>query len=177
MRLFLFIIFFYCSFISIGQRIDFKNDSLFVNNYFVNWTTSKSTLDSLLKVDGKEKKRIGKYKPGTKEPYKWTSYSYDKLGLIFGKNDYDTISLTLAVKLNRNSNPTVDANNMSTRIFKGKFFIDDILMNDIKNIDQLQKLKKFSLTGNIVYNLIYKKRQIRVLTDFQTGELTCIFIY
>ena len=186
MRLLLSIILIHTSLFVIGQRIDFRNDSLFINNYFVNRSTSKTTLDSLLKAEGKEKKRTGKYKPGTKEIMKWTSYTYNKKGLIFSTKDYDTTHLFVFIMLYRNTNPLVDQNNMPTKTFKGELFIGNNYMNDKRRIDQLQKLDDClvsfeestfaSHTGITICNIIYQKRSIRVHFDFQTNELTWISI-
>jgi len=169
-----------------GQRVDFRNDSLFINNIFVNWMTSKSTLDSLLHDKGKLKKTTGKYIPGTNQPAKWTKIIYNKKGLIFSKNEYDTSSLLVAIKLYKNMNPEVDRNNMSTKTFNGDLFIDINYMNDKRRIDQLQKLTNClvsykestfaSHTGIVICNILYQKREIRALFDFQTNNLTCIFI-
>ncbi|OIR12797.1 hypothetical protein GALL_58640 [mine drainage metagenome] len=186
MRFILFIILIHTSVLVMGQRIDFRNDSVFVNNYYVTGSTSISTFDSLLNARGKEKKKMAKYKPGTKEMIKWTSYTYNKEGLIFNKNDYDTTHLGVAIKLYRNTDPAVDQNNMATRTFKGELFIDENYMNDKRTIEQLQKLKNCSVTykestfsshtGIVICNIIYQKRPINVRFDFMTNQLTCIFI-
>lgn len=185
MRFSIFIIFIHTSCLIFGQKIQFKNDSLFINNYFVNWSTSKSTLDSLLLAKGKEKKGIGKYSP-EKKRMTWTSITYNNEGLIFTKHDNDSSHLSVGLKLHRNTDPLIDQNNMNTKTFKGIFFIDENYMNDKRRIDQLQQLiycsvsfkeSNFSAhTGIIDCIIFYKKRSIKALFDFQTNELTCIFI-
>ena len=186
MRLSFFIVFFHFAHFAMGQRVDFRNDSLFINTIFVNQTTSKSTLDSLLLDKGKLIKTIGKSMPGTNQPPTWTKIIYKKKGLIFSKNDYDTSNLLVAIKLYKNTNPDVDQNNMSTKAFNGELFIDINYMNDIKRIEQLQKLSNClvtykestfaSHTGIVSCNILYRTRAIRALFDFQTNDLTCIFI-
>jgi hypothetical protein len=164
-----------------------RNDSLFINNFFVNGYTNKSTLDSILVDKGKEKELAGKHKLGTKEAViNWTEVIYKKLGLIFTKNDYNPISLGIAVKLHKNLNPAVDWNNMPTKTFKGELFIDNNYMNDKRTIDQLKKMENCTVsyqvssfaghTGIISCNIICLDKDIRALFDFQTNELTCIFI-
>jgi hypothetical protein len=181
------ILFFHFSLSVIGQRIDFRNDSLFINNLFVNGHTNKSTFDSLLGDKGKEKEMEGKHKPGAKETViKWTKITYKDLGLIFTKNDYDPATLAIGVKLHKNSNPDVDWNNMPTKIFKGELYIDNNYMNDKRTIGQLNKLENCTVncqqstfagrTGIVNCNIICLDKEIRALFDFQTNELTCIFI-
>lgn len=172
--------------ISFGQKIELRNDSLYINKSYVNGSTSKLTLDSLLKTKGIEQKKKGKFKPGTREIMKLTSYTYKKEGLIFSKNDYDTSKITLAIKLYQNSNSVVDQNNMPTKTFKGELFIDNNYMNDKRKIEQLQKLincsvdyKEISFESRsriVLCKIVYQKRQIDVLFDFETNEATCIFI-
>jgi hypothetical protein len=186
MRITFLIVLFHVSFSAMGQRVDFRNDSLFINNIFINWTTSKSTLDSLLHDKGKVKKAIAKYIPGTNQPAKWTQIIYNKKGLIFRKSEHDTSSLLVAIKLYKNMNPEVDQTIMSTKTFNGDLFIDINYMNDKRRIDQLKKLTnclvsyKESTSDShpaiIFCNILYQKRKIRALFDYQTNDLTCIFI-
>jgi hypothetical protein len=178
MRFVIFIILTQFSVGAIGQRIDFRNDSIFVDTYYVDGSTKKSTLDSLLKTKGKEKKYKGKYKPGTRERMNCESYTYRSKGLIFSKQDADTAKLSISIKLHRNSNPVVDQSNMPTKTFKGKLFIGDNYMNDKRQVEQLQKLKNCVMTYNKVAmgDIVYQQRQIKVLFDFMTDEATCIFI-
>ena len=166
-----------CSVFVYGQRIDLRNDSLFINTHFVNGLTSKSTLDSLLKSKGYEKTGHSKSFPNTNEIHKLTSYIYYNKGLIFGKNDYEKTHLSVSVKLKRNENSRVDENNMQTDIFRGNFFIGDYCINNIKNYEQLQYLKDCSVSGDIIYDIVYQDRKIKAFTDFQTGALTIVVIY
>jgi hypothetical protein len=153
----------------------------------VNGHTNKSTLDSLLGYKGIAKEMEGKHKPSAKETViKWTKITYKDIGLILTKNNYDPAILAIGVKLHTNSNPNVDWNNMPTKIFKGKLYIDNNYMNDKRTIEQLKKLENCTIrykessfgsrTGIISCNIIYLDKEIRALFDFQTNELTCIFI-
>lgn len=186
MKLNFLLVFLHATLFTMGQRVDFRNDSLFINTFFVNAKTSKSTLDSLLLEKGKQVTTLGKYTHETNQKTKWTKIIYNKKGLIFGKKEFDSSNLSLAVKLNKNTDPEVDRNNMSTKPFNGALFIDINYMNDKITIDQLQKLTNclvsfkestfLSHTGIIYCNIFYLKRDIRALFDFQTNNLTCIFI-
>jgi hypothetical protein len=177
------------SFVSKGQKVEYRNDSLFINSFYVNTVTSKLTLDSLLNDKGKIDKSLGKYNPLTKERMKQTRYMYKRLGLIFYKNDYDSTRLLISLKLYRNSNEMVDQNNMPTKPFEGELFIAGNFMNDKRTIEQLQKLNNCKLeykqshstvfghpaTTTIAY-LIYQESLINILFDSDTNQTTCIFI-
>lgn len=186
MRFLLIIVLFHFSNHIFGQRIDFKNDSLFINSFYVNGKTSKSTLDSLLNQKGKEKSMTGKQKPGTQTAIKWVRITYSKLGLMFSKNDYDPAALALAVKLHKNTKPDIDWNNMPTKVFNGELYIDGNYMNDKRTIDQLQTMQSCKVsyqessfaghTGITQCQIICLDTNIRALFDFQTNELTCVFI-
>lgn len=186
MKFIFLLVFLHATLFTTGQRVDFRNDSLFINTIFVNATSSKSTLDSLLEEKGKQVTILGKYMHGVNQKTKWTKIIYNKKGLIFSKNEFDSSNLSLAVKLYKNTDPEVDRNNMSTKSFHGELFIDTNYLNDKRRIDQLQKLSNclvsykestfLSHTGIINCNIFYRKREIRALFDFQTNNLTCIFI-
>ena len=190
MRFSLLIFFAIISFISKGQKVEYRNDSIYINSFYVNAFTSKLTLDSLLKDKGKIEQHLGKTYSFTKERDKNTRYTYSKLGLIFGKSDFDTTRLSIAIKLYRNSNPMVDQNNMSTNPFKGELYIADNYMNDKRTIEQLQKLNNCTLQYQqshisafgqphtiTIANLIYQESLVNILFDSDTNETTCVFIY
>jgi len=186
MRFFFTLLLIPVSFSAMGQKIEFRSDSLFINSCFVDWLTSKSKLDSLLNEKGRLKNIVGKHKTGSFEATKWLKIIYNKAGLIFSKKDNDSSNLSVAIKLYKNSNPEVDQNNMATKTFKGQFFIDSNYMNDKRTTEQLQKLKKISVsckestfakrTRTVFCDIFYAKRGIKALFDFQTNSLTCIFI-
>lgn len=186
MRFFLIILLFHYSHYIMGQKIEFRKDSLFINSFFVNGKTSKTTLDSLLGDKGKVKSITGKERPGTPSAIKWMRITYSRLGLIFNTNNYDPNALAIAVKLHKNTNPGVDWNNMPTNIFKGEFYIEGSYMNDKRTIAQLQTMPNCKVsyqessfaghTGITQCKIICLDSDIRALFDFQTNELTCIFI-
>ncbi len=180
------LMFIHVSLLAGAQKVEFRNDSLFINACYVDGATSKSTMDSLLGDKGKLKKVTGKHIPGTTEVAKWTKVTYSKSGLIFTKSDDDSSKLLLAIKLYKNRNPEVDQNNMPTKAFTGSFFIDSNYMNDKKRVEDLQGLSNCHVncqessfagrTGLIFCDILYQKRGIRALFDFQTNELSCVFI-
>ncbi|TAH13289.1 MAG: hypothetical protein EAZ12_01715 [Sphingobacteriia bacterium] len=178
MRVSLFTILLLISAISIAQKIDFRNDSLFINSYYIDGFTKKLTLDSLLNKKGKEKRNKGKVLPGVNEKAGSISYIYKSKGIIFYRKDADTTKLGIGIKLQRNANPTVDQNNFPTSAFKGQFFIGNNYMNDKKTIEQLKQLKDctFTFYQPVDGRIVYKKRNISTLFDFMENELTCIFI-
>ena len=178
MRCIMFIILSLFSVTAICQRIEFRNDSLFVNSYYVSASTQKITLDSLLKTKGKEKRYRGKDIPGTVRS-SGVQYLYPSKGLRFTKRDSDTAKLSIGVKLHRNSNPDVDQNNMPGRTFTGEMFIAGNYMNDKRQVVQLQQLKECKLLFNhesTMGYLFYQQRKITVLFEFRTDQATCIFI-
>jgi hypothetical protein len=67
---------------------------------------------------------------------------------------------------------------MPTKVFKGSLFIGNNYINDKRQVEQLQKLKDCIMTYNKVFLSVieYQQRQIRVLYDIMTHEVTCIFI-
>lgn len=187
MRLLLLIFLLELSFVAYSQKINFKNDSLFINDFYVDGYTNKTTLDRLLNSNGKQKKKTGKYKPGTKQISNLVSYTYKKLGLIFTKNDDEISTLSIAVKLYRNTTPSIDHSNMPTNTFGGELFIAENYMNDKRQIAQLEKLKNCTVTFKqwnsssqavvISCDIIYQERPIRLLFDAASHKMTCIFIH
>jgi hypothetical protein len=174
---------------AIGQRIDFRNDSLFVNNYFIHNSTGKLTLDSLLQSKGKVRDRLSNHVyPGTDKRMRSETYTYSSKGLIFRRNkDHDTAQLSISIKLRRNQNWVADQNIMPTETFKGELFIDENYMNDKKTMSQLQKLKSCTVTYTehmfssgrtvaIFGNIQCRQRPIRLIFDIQVNEMTCVFI-
>ena len=174
------------SFTGFSQKIDFRNDSLFVNNYYLDGYTNKATLDSLLETKGKEKKHIGKWKPGTKERIHYLNYTYKRLGLQFTKNDYEPEKMSVSIKLYKNSGSFQYQNPDIYGTFKGALFIAENYLNDKRKIEDLQRLKNCTITyeestvnSHTIISfckIIYKNRIIVVLFDYETNELTNVFI-
>lgn len=172
-----------------GQKIEYRNDSLFVNNFFVDAQTTKTILDSLLNAKGKTKtsRDHDKLNPATGEKVLQTTYFYYEKGLFFRRYDYDTTQLSVGIKLYRDTDKKEDKENELTEPFTGELFIADNFVNDKRTIQQLQLLKKCSVTtsyvslGSYSYllggDIIYQKSIIRISFDKKTNELTNVFIH
>lgn len=173
-----------------AQKVEARNDSLFINSTYINQLTRKETLDSLLGSEGKAKKQPGKTVKGSKKRYKVFKYVYKKLGLVFSKSDTLTSQLMIGIKLKRNSNDEVDNNNLPTDVFKGELYVGDNYMNDKLSIEQLRTLKDCRLDYKQISftlqqspstisqaKLIYSTKAYNLLFDSKTVQLTCIFIY
>jgi hypothetical protein len=172
---------------AIAQKVEFRNDSLFINGFYLTGKTDKSTIDSILQSKGKIKEQWGH--DMTKKIF-MTRYIYNKLGLIVRKEASDPTKLSIAIKLNRNENPVVDISNMDTKRFTGDLFIGDNYMNDKKTIEQLKMLTNCKVTfkgfasnvpgfpyaGVHSADIVYQKAPISLIIDFITKEVTCVFI-
>jgi hypothetical protein len=171
-----------------AQKVECRNDSIFVNSFYINGSTGKSTLDSILKSKGKIKHHLGH---DNTKAQKTTSYNYNNLGLIFSKYDSDSTKLSIAIKLNRNSDPRVDMTNMATDRFKGDLFFANNYINEKKRINQLQELKdckityykmsninvpNFPFAGIYSANIVNQKTSMHVLCDIATDEITTVSI-
>ena len=145
MRLFFVIAIIQTSLFAMCQRVDLRNDSLFINYHYVNGKTSKSTLDSLLNAKGKTRFIRDRFPKDDKMLSNLTEITYDKEGLIFSKYEHDSLYISISLKLHKNSDPGVDHNNMPTKPFKGELYIDSNYMNDKRTIEQLQDLNNISI--------------------------------
>lgn len=174
--------------IAIGQTIDFRNDSLFVNNFLVDSRTSKSKIDSLLHSNGKttssgDKSRIN---PLTGKSVTQTTVFYDDIGVFFRKSDYDSTAVIVGIKMSSETN--IDRDNQSglTEIFKGQLLIAENDMNDKKTVSQLQHLKNCEVmfrslsTSSREYlmegEIVYGKGIITIVFDSDTNKVTSIII-
>ena len=175
--------------VATGQKIEYRHDSLFVNNFYVDAQTTKATIDSLLNTKGKTKtsKDNDKLNPTTgKKVVRTTDFYYD-LGLFFRKYDYDTTKLSVGIKLYRDTDPKEDKQSELTETFKGQLFIADNYINDKRTIEQLQQLKNCSVTIDqaslgsystiIGGDIIYEQNIIRLSFDRKTKELKSVFIH
>lgn len=186
-----YLFFIYLTFVSVfaaGQNIVYRNDSLFVNNFYVNASTSKLDFDSLLAKAGKEKFSKDKDNPPTGRKVKQTTYYYHDLGLFFRKYAYDTTKLSIGIKLYPYYSNKEEANNgMPGRSFSGQLFIAENLINNKRQVSALQKMKGCTVTvSEVSYGshktiiggeLIYQQNIIRLAFDKQTRELTEVFIH
>jgi hypothetical protein len=172
-----------------GQKVEYRHDSLFVNNYFVDARTDKTTLDSLLNSRGKTitSRDNDKLNPITGRKVIRSTYFYYDRGLFFRKYDYDTTKLSIGIKLYKDTDKKEDRDNDLTELFKGELFIADNYINDKRTIEQLQLLKNCSVTTNYVSlgsysfpiggDIIYLRNIIRISFDKKTKELTDVFIH
>lgn len=178
-------IFFLLSYLhSNGQKIEYRNDSLFINGNNIDPMISKLKLDSILGIKGKEKHQSGKYKPGTKELINWIKYSYNNLGLIFSRNDYEKNKLSISIKLHENSNHEIDKSNMKTKVFKGELYLFETYMNNISTIEEMRVIKNsvirysegtfLSKTGIVNGTIKYREMEVYLSFDFQTNQLTIL---
>ncbi len=187
MRFVLFLFLILLSLITRGQKIECRNDSIFVNGFYVTDATEKSTLDSLLQTKGKESTKPGH---NATRKIQVTRYTYKRLGLIFIKSDDDTTMFSIFIKLSRNSNPTVDMSAMATQRFKGDVYFANTHMNEVKQIEQLQEIKNckitylkqpvevpnYPLAGVIGATVFYHKRAMHVSIDIFTDRVTVVYI-
>ncbi|MEJ8843999.1 hypothetical protein WG954_16520 [Lacibacter sp. H375] len=175
--------------IATGQKIEYRHDSLFVNNFYVDAQTNKATVDSLLNTKGKTKtsKDNDKINPATgKKVVRTTDFYYD-LGLFFRRYDYDTTKLSVGIKLSRDTDQKEDKQSELTEPFKGQLFIADNYINEKRTIEQLQQLKNCSVTVSqaslgsystiIGGDIIYEQNIIRLSFDKKTKELKSVFIH
>ncbi len=176
-------------FLATGQIIEYRHDSLFVNNFYVDAQTDKAAIDSLLSTKGKIRTSKDKYKlnPETGKSVVLTTYYYYDLGLFFRRYDYDTAKLSVGIKLYRDTDRKVDRQAELTETFKGELLIAGNYMNDKRTIVQLQQLKNCavrvsqatvgSYSSIIGGDIIYEQNIIRLSFDIRTKELISVFIH
>ncbi len=172
-----------------AQKVEYTNDSLFVNNFYVDALTSKFTIDSLLNAKGKSKasKDKDKINPITGKKAVETTLFYYDLGLFFRWYDYDTTKLSVGIKLYRDTDSKVDRQSELTEPFKGELYVAGNYINDKRTIDQLNELKNCSVTVSMVSlgsissllggDIIYLENIIRLSFDRKTNELKAVFIH
>ena len=177
------------SVVATAQKIEYRRDSLFVNSFYIDAQTRKSTIDSLLNAKGKTKasKDNDKLNPVTgKKVVRTTDFYYD-LGLFFRRYDYDTTKLSVGIKLYRDTDPKEDRQSELTEPFKGQLYIAENYINDKRTLEQLQQLKNCSVTTSSVSlgsyssliggDIIYLQNIIRLSFDRKTSELKSVFIH
>ncbi len=176
-------------FVSVGQIIEYRHDSLFVNSFFVDAQTSKSVIDSLLNTKGKTKtsKDKDRINPATGKKLVLRTDFYYTLGLFFRRYDYDTTKLSVGIKLYRDTDAKEDRQSELTKPFAGELYIADNYLNDKRTLDQLQQLKNCRVTTSTASLSSYStllggdimclKNIIRLSFDRQTSELKSVFIH
>lgn len=183
----LFLLLFY--FVAAGQKVEYRHDSLFVNNFYVDAQTNKTTIDSLLGVKGKTKasKDSDKINPATGKKVLITTYFYYTLGLFFRYYDYDTLQLSIGIKLHRDTDTKRDKREELSETFAGQLYIADNYINDKRTIEELKHLKNCSVTVTQVSlgyyskiiggDIIYGENVIRLAFDSNTTELIAVYIH
>ena len=189
MRLSLIIFFSLFYFITTGQRIEYRHDSLFINNYFVDAQVSKPTLDSILSSKGKLKISKDEFKINqvTGKKVICTTFFYYEKGLFFRKYDNDASKLSVGIKLYHYTDKKQDRQSELNDIFKGQLYIAENFINDKVSIAQLKKLNNCSVTVSqlsfgsyssiIGGDIIYELNVIRLSFDKKTNELKAVFIH
>jgi hypothetical protein len=172
-----------------GQKIEYRHDSLYVNNYFVDAQISKVTLDSLLGAISKTKTSKDDYtiSPVTGKKVIRTTYFYYDLGLFFRKYNHDISKLSIGIKLYRDNEPKKDKESELKETFRGQLFIAENLINDKRKIEQLKKMENCTVTASqatlgsysmlIGGDIFYEKNVIRLSFDSKTSELKEVFIH
>ena len=123
-----------------AQKVEYRNDSLYINNLFVDAQTNASTLDSVLNAKGKTKKSKSSFKENQitgKKVVQTTRFYYD-LGLFFRTYDNDSTQLSVGVKLYRDTDKREEKQSELTEPFKGQLFIADNFINDKRSIEELE---------------------------------------
>ena len=128
------------------QRIDFRNDSLFINNFYINQNTAKRILDSLLEEKGKLKIINAKFFPGTRTVIRWQKIKYPKRRIHFSTKLNDSLPrLSITIKLHRYKNPEIERGSIPVKPFKGNLYIGHNYMNDKLTLEQLQGITNCTL--------------------------------
>lgn len=179
----------FCLFVK-GQIIEYRNDSLFIENVYVDAQTPKNQLDKILGESGRtiNSKSDFRRHPATGKKVKETTIYYLNHGLYFRKYDYDSTKLSIGVKLYQYKISKDEANyGMSGRPFTGQLFIAENLINGKRSFSELQKMKNCTLTVDeavigsykriIGGDIVYKENIIRLSFDNQTNELTEVVIH
>ncbi len=171
-----------------SQTIEYRNDSLFVDNLFIDAKTDKSKIDSLLGTNHKTKSSKDDYRinptTGT-NVIQTTDYYYDK-GLFFRRYDFDKTALTVGIRMLSGTNKKAETKTGLAKSFEGQLLILENQMNDKKKSSQLTNLKNCEVmfrslrTSSREYlmqgEILHGKNQITIFFDEDTNEVTSIFI-
>lgn len=172
----------------VGQKIEYRNDSLFINNLFVDASIEKDVLDSLIGSSGKVKRSKDKFRrikeTGKKEKVK-TVYYQDK-GLFFRTFEHDSTKLMVRIKFTHDSDRKKNKKSELKRIFTGKLFIAGNHINDNLEVSQLKDLENCRLemlyvsfgskSERLGGELICMRNMIKLSFDDNTDYLTTLSI-
>jgi hypothetical protein len=179
----------FLSFPAVGQKMEYRNDSLFVNGQFVDAQTPKEVLDRLLGVVGKTKTSKEEFRkhPNTGKKGIRTTHFYYKLGLFFRTYEDEPSQLSVGIKLYRDTDLERDQESELKAVFKGQLYVAENFLNDQRTMEQLRSLKNCSMQEIQLYlgtfsmslgaELLYKESVIRLSLDSQTKELKEVFIH
>lgn len=187
MRVSLSIIFCTLYIFSAAQKIEYRNDSLFVNGIYVDARTSKADLDKILNEDGKIRRSVSHLitHPVTGKKAKEKTVYYFQQGLLFRWYDFDSSKLSVAVKLQFYDNSKLEVTNgILGKLFKGDLMIGDSYWNKKNGFENLNNASLDTVSTNSALkqrtwfekNLFYKQNVIR-LSFSSTKQLTTIFIH
>jgi len=168
-----------------AQNIYLRNDSLFINDTYINEEITKDGLDIILGNKGKIKTSKVKY---TSEKEKKTTWYYHDLGLFFRKYENKPNRLHVGIKLYEELDPKMDKSRSELKfVFKGKLYIGEDYMNDKRTFEQLQNLESSTFNISTMLfgsysqilggELIYEGQQIRISFDKETSEMTTLHIH
>jgi hypothetical protein len=178
----------FCS-LAYGQKVEYRHDSLFINDYFVDAQTGNPTLDSLLESKGKTRRSTDKYSidSSTGKKLKLTTRSYNDLGLLFRRYDDDPTKLSVRIKLYRETDAKRERKDELTETFGGELYIAGNYLNGKRTLAQLKELRNCtvttssisfgSYTGLLGGDIVYGENVIRLAFDKQTSELISVFIH
>ncbi len=176
-----------------GQKIEYLNDSLFINDFFIDALTPKSIIDKILNETGKTTKSKSKFRknPTTGKNVKEKTVIYLNNGLYFRWYDYDSTKLSIAIRLHAYTNGKDEANyGIPGNLFQGKLFIAGNYLNDKRLVADLQKLENCKVTIEEVSlgaspgirkiiggDIVYKENIIRLSFDPSIEQLTTVLIH
>jgi hypothetical protein len=175
----------FLSFPAVGQKMEYRNDSLFVNGQFVDAQTPKEVLDRLLGVVGKTKISKAEFRkhPITGKKVVQTTHFYSKLGLFFRTYEDKPSQLSIGIKLYRDTDLQKDKESELKAVFKGQLYVAENFLNDKRTMEQLRSLKNCSIQEIQIFSMslgaefLYKENVIRLSLDSQTKELKEVFIH
>jgi|CXWL01.1.fsa_nt_gi hypothetical protein len=184
----IFLIIFYLA--ATGQKIEYRNDSLFIENIYVDAQTPKDELDKILNEPGKTRKSKNNFRkhPVTGKKVREKTIYYLNHGLYFRRYDYDTTKFSVGLRLYPYMvDKQEKVYGLPGRAFSGQLYIGENFINDKRTISELQTLKNCSVTlEEVVWgtyrtiiggDIIYKQNIIRLSFDPQNKELTSVLIH
>jgi len=172
-----------------GQVLSYQNDSMFINNVYVNETTPKSTFDSLFNSLGKIKVRKSEHRidSTSNKKAKETTWYYRDKGIFIRKYSDNDNQISFGIKFVRDSDRKKDSLKKLKKEFVGKLYIGKDLITPGANHDELNRLKSSSLSiaklnfgdyeSILGGDLLYKQNIIRISFDSEKETLKSIFIH